>query len=549
MEEEKERQREEDLRKRKEEERRHAELVAQAEAEAAKKIAAYKASTQKEKEEEKSWWEKAVDWVDEHQSTIALAAGVVVGAVAVAVSGGGLLPVVATWLGGMTLVGAGTAGLNAYYDRPLGQNVIKNVLITGVSAITTTGVGMIIKVGGLVQAAYRVGQMGTAFCAQHPTACQNAEFALKALDTIEEVSLAVQSTVQTIMGDEAGAAQTALELQLELQDGGIPGNSFANEAADIIQSSSDEVADLINKYGDDIAAILAKHGDDALDLIERYGDDAAEILVKYGDEGLDLLSKHGEDAIDLIGLYGDDAAEILTQYGDEGLVLLSTHGDDSIVVLNNLQTTIDEQALSGIVDQDQITQTASAILNNSNDVIPLDNPDVLGYFLKTGPEGVEYVSNYSNNVDDVLKTVEAISAAEQLSIIGSNSDEARELIDTIVDASTHGTGDKVVIGQWVEDGYGYIEYASDTEGIFFDTPPGLYDATGSQRSIMEEINQEFLRKQLEDGIPTIELFNETIEEVRLNRPDSFTCMELDFLEEVAPQYGYTLVDNAWVLVE
>ena len=48
---------------------------------------------------------------------------------------------------------------------------------------------------------------------------------------------------------------------------------------------------------------------------------------------------------------------------------------------------------------------------------------------------------------DVLITVEANNAAERISDLGRNSDKARELIDTIVDASTHGNGDKIVIGQ------------------------------------------------------------------------------------------------------
>ncbi len=530
-------------------------------------------------EQEKSWWDKTVDWVDEHQRIIAIGVGVVVGAAIVIASAGAAIPLV---VGGIALVGGGTVALNHHYDRPLTQNLVGNLVLGGIGSFVCYGVAFVIDAGGLGTALLKAGNNVGSFCAAHPTLCKAAGGFLKVFDTVEEGYLKIKLAYQEATGDRPGALETMNELYMESLDFGVPGNATANEVMDLIQSSSDEVMDLVQHHGDDLLGIIYTHRDEAIELLEKYSDEAAEILAKYQDEGFDwlntygepvidlideygdnaaeiltlygddgfnLLSMYGEDAIDLIGLYGDDAAEILTQYGDDGLVLLSTHGDDSIVVLNNLQTTIDEQALSGIVDQDQITQTASAILNNSNDVIPLDNPDVLGYFLKTGPEGVEYVSNYSNNVDDVLKTVEAISAAEQLSIIGSNSDEARELIDTIVDASTHGTGDKVVIGQWVEDGYGYIEYASDTEGIFFDTPPGLYDATGSQRSIMEEINQEFLRKQLEDGIPTIELFNETIEEVRLNRPDSFTCMELDFLEEVAPQYGYTLVDNAWVLVE
>src|SRR3990170_1567181 len=79
------------------------------------------------------WWQRALDWVDEHQAAIALGVGVAVGVAAIALSGGTLTPLVAAaWVAGSTavaggVVAVGTVGLNAYYHRPLGTSLLRNV--------------------------------------------------------------------------------------------------------------------------------------------------------------------------------------------------------------------------------------------------------------------------------------------------------------------------------------------------------------------------------------------------------------------------------------
>ena len=66
---------------------------------------------------------------------------------------------------------------------------------------------------------------------------------------------------------------------------------------------------------------------------------------------------------------------------------------------------------------------------------------------------------------------------------------------------------------------------------------------------MEEVNKQFLREQLESGIGRIELIGENIDDVLSNpaRSGSFTAMELRFLANEAPNYGYIRVGNAWLL--
>lgn len=68
------------------------------------------------------------------------------------------------------------------------------------------------------------------------------------------------------------------------------------------------------------------------------------------------------------------------------------------------------------------------------------------------------------------------------------------------------------------------------------------------RQLTWSINQQFLIEQLQKGVPRIDLFGETIEQVLLNRPDSFTALELKFLAENADRFGYVRAGNSWMKV-
>jgi hypothetical protein len=269
------------------------------EQEEAKWVAAQ--ATIQEREAEKSWlqrtWEetkdardKAWDWVDQHQSEIALVVGVAVGVAAIALSGGLATPLVAAaWVAGAAVVAAGataagTVMLNNHYGREWHENLLKNVAISGVAAVAVTGGWFLIQ--GATSAA-------GALCASNPTACARVEPILTAVDTGEELWLQSKMAYQTWRGDSAGAADTALELQMEHMDGGMPGNAIAKElGAEVIEN-------------------VAKYSDEAISLVALYGDDAAQIIMSYGDDGVVALQKYGEDAIGLIAQYKDEAIDFV----------------------------------------------------------------------------------------------------------------------------------------------------------------------------------------------------------------------------------------------
>jgi len=171
----------------------------------------------------------------------------VAAAAAIVLTGGAALPIVAAVVAAGAVSAAGTVGLNAYYDRPLGENVLRNGAITLVSGAATAG-AYALATGGLVtKVVIGAGNTFTALCARVGPACARLEPALQAFDTGEQLWLSAQLAVQTATGDPR-APQTALELRLETMDGGVPGNTaireLEQEMAEAASRRADDLADL-----------------------------------------------------------------------------------------------------------------------------------------------------------------------------------------------------------------------------------------------------------------------------------------------------------------
>ena len=138
--------------------------------------------------QEKSWWQKGLDWIDGHQPLTAVAVGVGVGvAVAAIILTGGLaipaaIAVLALGVGvaGGT-VALGTVGLNAYYDRPPGTNVLTN---TGYAAGATLLTSAVVIGAGLAlnAIAVPVTKAVGAVCTAQPAVCAVAAPVFKAVD-------------------------------------------------------------------------------------------------------------------------------------------------------------------------------------------------------------------------------------------------------------------------------------------------------------------------------------------------------------------------------
>jgi hypothetical protein len=126
---------------------------------------------------------KVMNWVDQHQREIAIGIGIAAGVAAVVLSGGAATPLVAAaWVAGSAVVAGGvaavgTVGLNAYFHRPLGTNVLQNLSYAAGAAAVTAMAGF--ALGSLASTATKA---TASFCASHLAVCTTVSPVFKAVD-------------------------------------------------------------------------------------------------------------------------------------------------------------------------------------------------------------------------------------------------------------------------------------------------------------------------------------------------------------------------------
>jgi hypothetical protein len=155
----------------------------------------------------------------------------------------------------------------------------------------------------------------------------------------------------------------------------------------------------------------------------------------------------------------------------------------------------------------------------------------------------------------------ADQAATDLTYAHLHGEPTPGLSQQLADISTHYVGenpDRVVLGKF--DGYegGYIGEARGHGGVYFDTGDPTWDAlTGGlgdtqERSLVWQVNERFLRTQMENGVPRIEYHLppqfSSVEELMALDADSFSAKEIAFLKSNAEAYGYRQIGNTWVHV-
>ncbi|WP_163720946.1 WXG100-like domain-containing protein [Mycolicibacterium psychrotolerans] len=155
--------------------------------------------------------------------------------------------------------------------------------------------------------------------------------------------------------------------------------------------------------------------------------------------------------------------------------------------------------------------------------------------------------------------------AHQLNEAYLHGSSTHDLARQLSDFSTHhvhdeghlpGNVDRVVLGKWDGQDGGYIGEARANGGIYYDTGQEPWDSLTvglSHEQVSDlgwQVNEEFLRTQMENGVSRIEYILDSqyasLEEVMIKRQGSFSAMEIEFLTENAPQYGYRRSGNTWV---
>ena len=332
-------------------------MAQKAREEAAKKE--QEASALQSQPKKKSWWDKAIGWVDEHQTEIALTIGVVVGLTAVVLTAGLATPLVAAaMVGGATLsaslaAGSMTIGLNTYYERPWHENVLQNALLAG-------GAAFVVSTAGFVIQATLTGV--SSYCAVHQSTCARVEPVFKAIDFVEETSLKAKLAYQTWRGDQAGALDTVLELQSEYMDAGMPGNVVAKELGEQFNHLSKNAAPIVQKYGTDVIPLLIKHGDEGLELIQRFGADGIDLLRKYGNDATDLIVLD-DDVLDYVMQQGDDAVAALSRWSKQEL---QAHGPELALRAKKdaeVLASIKKLTSSGPIDPKNLTKEQKVLID------------------------------------------------------------------------------------------------------------------------------------------------------------------------------------------
>lgn len=177
--------------------------------------------------------------------------------------------------------------------------------------------------------------------------------------------------------------------------------------------------------------------------------------------------------------------------------------------------------------------------------------------LETGPAFSRYAAVGLDSA--VTYDASAAATAMDLNHAAANGVPTAGLSQQVAVMSTHYVGefpDRVVLGRFGGQEGGYIGEARGGGGIYFDTGDPTWTAltddlaTSQVNNVTWQVNEQFLRTQMENGVSRIEYFvtdqYPSLEAVLTKYPDSFSAREIEFLVDNAPGYGYRRVGNAWV---
>lgn len=161
--------------------------------------------------------------------------------------------------------------------------------------------------------------------------------------------------------------------------------------------------------------------------------------------------------------------------------------------------------------------------------------------------------------DESNRSTGGLDAAQGLNDAFTHGQPTTDLARAVADASTHHVDglDRVVLGKWDGQDAGYIgEARHNGGGIYFDTGSDVWQAIGEDLSEQQakalgwQVNEAFLEAQLERGVSRIEYVLpdgfDSVDQVARIRRESFSAMEINFLNAHAAEYGYVREGNAWV---
>ena len=335
-------------------------------------------------------------------------------------------------------------------------------------------------------------------------------------------------------------ANNLRESAQEMVKTGIEGWAKAHESAKIIAGYTfDAIKDgRWEDVGNVIKELKEAPGEVVDALIEEYDD-----LPFITQVGIGLAP--GGDAIDIVkegrnGKKGEPVDKFVLGLSIFGLIMdlgwadgiipdPADGGNAAAAFLKSLLKQLDvgpsretiERMLKNPNEYGKIIEAIQELTKNSEFISKIDKPEVFVRMLESGSEGIallskngdtgiKLINDHGVEMADFLirhsdetgtaaqNAMEVIEAGKKLANAAPGSDEAAELADQIAKLSTHGSGDRVVLGEWLTDG-GYIDEAVDNGGIYFETPEAYWKEIGENADISWEVNKKFLDQQLEAG--------------------------------------------------
>jgi uncharacterized protein YukE len=154
------------------------------------------------------------------------------------------------------------------------------------------------------------------------------------------------------------------------------------------------------------------------------------------------------------------------------------------------------------------------------------------------------------------------SAAQDLYSAFAHGEPTTGLTQHFSDMVTHYFGDnpdRVVLGKWDGQDGGYIGEARANGGIFFDTGDPAWKALAegldkqTEQTLVWPVNEQFLRTEMENQVGRIDYLldrgeYESLEDMAEDRATSYSAYEVNFLNNMAGEYGYERVGDSWTYV-
>lgn len=153
-----------------------------------------------------------------------------------------------------------------------------------------------------------------------------------------------------------------------------------------------------------------------------------------------------------------------------------------------------------------------------------------------------------------LRMRRQLRVAERLGVLGVDSVVGKDLVRELADLSTHGSGDRLVIGRYLEGNAGSFEQIAQKEGgVYYSLSDDTYEALGktpeARKALADAVNERVLLNQMASGVDRIEFVTEETYDEVLKAIGKARRNEVLILQGHAEEYGYIFDEDNFVWIK